>query len=93
MVIGCIGAFIPSTCSTDYGFWDNICGEYNDIHYTPAALPCIVMSEPQLPRVAKGTRILLASLRMYSWVTAVTSLCTYLCTSVCIYVRSYVCMY
>ena len=43
-----------------------VAGEYNDIHYAPPALPCYVMSEPQLPLVTTCTRILLASLRMYS---------------------------
>ena len=43
-----------------------VAGEYNDIHYAAAALPCYVMSEPQLTHVTTCTRILLASLRMYS---------------------------
>ena len=32
-----------------------VAGEYNDIHYAPAALPCNVMSEPQLTLVTTCT--------------------------------------
>ena len=38
MEVGCIGAFIPSTCSKAYGSdLSTVAGEYNDIHYAPAA--------------------------------------------------------
>ena len=57
-----------------------VAGEYNYIHYAPAALPCNVMSELRLPRIATCTRILLASQRMY------------VRTSMCIYVHKHVCV-
>ena len=44
--------------------------------------------EPQLPRVTTSTRILLASLRMYS-----RSDVSVYAPSVCIYVRTYMCIH
>ena len=64
-------------------------GEYNDIHYAPAALPCNVTSEPQLTLVTTCTHILLASLHSTAGVTAVTSLCTYIPLYVVMYLRMY----
>ena len=66
-----------------------VAGEYNDIHYAPAALPCYVMSEPQLTLVTNCTHILLSSLRSTAGAAAVTSLCMYIPLYVVMYLHMY----
>ena len=76
-------------------YGSTVAGEYNDIHYAPAALPCDVKSEPQLTLVTTCTRILLPSLRSTAGVAAVTSLCMYIPLYVVMYLpmNAYVSMY
>ena len=57
--------------------------EYNDIHYAPAALPCIVMSERPTYFIGLTAHVQLgyySDFRMY----IPTNLCMYLCTLVLI---------
>ena len=65
-----------------------VAGEYNDIHYAPA-LPCNVISEPQLPHVTTCHVFYCPHCTSTAGVTAVTSLCTYIPLYVVMYLRMY----